>query len=313
MLYDVKMGNSEKFNGAWSSTVNHGANYDSVFYSNEAIKQRIKLGNGVSDAITQVETAEEETLGIILDTYQIHHKVFFSNNMNNLNVIALNYRNKDRNKYNSFVEDEILYITLDNNRYRMMYYETYNNEIIQTYHNRSEYYGCAIVFKRKSNEVTPIISITVKDTESNNYLKFAFFVDTEGVFSISTDIITEKIEDTNEVNTEYSRLASIEQKRSKYFLFFKADFNIKQNHWPSNTFVVKTDMVDKFRERISKINSAQIITCDTDEFNGQITGNVRTVTFVGVSIPKDFFKNNKIFYAFMYDIDKDELKCIRSN
>ena len=306
MLYSILIGGNTSATNDWILT---NDNYDNTFISNTSIRQRIKLGKNVkktlSDCHSFHEVDEDSVTPVYSYTeYKLPERIFISNNNKNMNLNLLNFFSTEKDVMDNHVDDDIAYITLSPDLI-VVRYENFSNKIVQTYHGK-DYKGIAVKFSSEINLC--IMSITVKDVNTNTFKNISVFINNEHNLEVSITPITCEayLKDINEMK--------INPKGTYFVLDLKEEM-------PTYTYITNTKCEEYLLEALNMrgVEKYNIITIgrdgfrDKDLFKGELVDQrIRAVTSVGVKLNPSFLKENNILYVFNYDIRNDEIKCIKS-
>ena len=287
-------------------------NYDNEFYSNESIRQRIRLGKNVEPDLTKQDTASD------YDTcYVANSGSFVSNNYKNMHLVLMNYTGKNKNHS----DDNLAYLIVNNATYRVVSYNFANDvDIIQTFHKTKDIttkrgdnkkvddvQGCCIRYNGSDGEknlgTIVVCKAFVPKGQDPKFDTFDLVVD-DGVLSL---YYTETSDD------DADKYLKTWRKKKRFFTKYKKNYSV------TNTFICNTENLE-WLDSVIKMNSAHIIQCDdmenSDDLLDTLTEErVRAVTFCGVKPPQGFYRKYKILYAYVIDPTDDgyQVRCIKSN
>lgn len=310
MLYSVVLGNQEIIKNDWALITDEFGN---TYISNDDIRQRIKLGNKVNPKLDLVYSSAFSCC------YNMPENTIISNGNRNMNLSLINYWSKDKNEMEKHVDDSILYITLMNENYKLICYNSEAGDIVQTFKKKDVYQGFAIRFK-DTNMVNVSLSIEMKDIKMNRYVVIDIKIDEEGKIDVQKTPIENK--------KEISKMKALLKKIGNKLAHFKIDF--KDNNFITAVTLVHPDYIEEMNQYTDGIKNAVLIEVDPIVFEKNapedlvkeydrifeeqiVTPKVKAITTVGVKLPYEFCTKYKILYLFSFDVETKKLKCLRSN
>ena len=316
MLYSVVLGETSTDAFGWKLDKD---DYGSSVITNETLRQRLRLAKNVDPKFNKVNESVDNKTNLRVGSYELPSKIFFSNSFKNMNMNIVNFTSKDKNLIETYVDDNIIYLTLSVKEFKLLEYHLHEDaEILYTYNKRNEFIGCAIVFK--GSDVNNVFTLYAK-----NKKRFT---------SLTINIKEGKIEVyiANTVTKDVlKRLLNTEKKLSKRTIKFKMQ---PKNRLLTSTYICDESVLNEVQKLTKSIKNCNIIAIDKNEvlddkgfvsyeklkedakevFDEYIKDqNVRAVTLVGLNLPKEFSTEYKILYVFDYDLKDSKLRCIKSN
>ena len=307
MLLSLVIGKSNTdITNEWSLSSD---SYDNNFIVNETTRQRIRLGKKVNTKCEKVMDKEN------FSAYNIATNTFFSNNNKNMNLILMNFWAEDKEVRENHEDDNILYINILNNDYKVISYDCKENKILQTYHKTNEYQGLAVVFKGLNKDV---FTFRARNNATNKFVDVVVNVDENGIASYSETEVTD--------SRQIQKAAYYTKKLGKKL----KNFTIKTDGFPTNTFIVNPQFMETVEETIKEnVPNHVIMIADNYIFSDELSEEerkdvhahfkeyitderIRAITVVGVRIPQSFLKEYNILYVFNYDIETGKITCIKS-
>ena len=312
-LYNIVLGNLQLTPEPWSHVTDDHGNH---FIAKDDIRQRIRI-DGKVDEKTFPELGELTPVwsAANMQCYDILPGTKWVNNNRNMNPLLIN--NKDVSEDNNQI---VIYITVSNN-YAITRFRT-SHRILQTYHKKDMYQGCAIVLNTSDRELdNRVISINVYDKKKDQYSQFniSFTKDDLNKLNIERRAVTNK-----------AALDVMKNQTSKYnnrYMGFKIITK------PEELITLAYVTSDKFMDEIvnltksKNINNPLIIGINPDDLKDSntlesltamlqdtfTTGRIRAITQCGVDLPLDVIRQLKLLYVFNYDVKHNVLSCRKSN
>ena len=248
-LYNVVLGNLTLSPDPWCHMVDEHGNH---FISKSDIKQRIRIDN-------KVDTATYPEIGALTPVWSAANMQYYNilpgtrwvNNNKNMNPLLLT--SKDPSSKN---EQVVIYLTVSNN-YSIIRFNT-PHKILQTYHKKDTFQGCAIVLSTDDlDNNTNIMHISAYDKKNNKYFNFKIYFMNEDHSKI---IVNRKEITNNEI------LAPMKEQVAKFnnrFLGFKILTK------PTELLTVAYITSDKYKKTVVEatkdINKPIIITVNPDQ------------------------------------------------
>ena len=137
--------------------------YGVSFLKNNTIRQRIRIGKNVKNTLEPIVEEDEAS------TYNIGKNSFISNSYANMSLTLLNFYSEDEDVKQQHVDDDIIFVVVDSNKYQLLEYNVpFTNEIVSTFKDKeTHHYGCAIVTNNTDNE--SLITMKMYDIENHQY------------------------------------------------------------------------------------------------------------------------------------------------
>lgn len=296
LIFDVNLGKDSFVDNKGSWTKVEISDY--LFFSREDINQKIRLGSKVEIG--------SSSLSFYKDGQILPFNVKWVNSYNNLNPMLFNV-NKKEEEY----KEHIVYITMDNSL-KLLRFKSFFS-ILQTYHKRDEYQGCAIIIpEKKLDHEKPIFELTVKNLETNRYQYIKIYLTDDSEIKIDQqDVRSRKL---------VSELRKIDNRKS--YVHFKV--KVPKKTFLTNTYFCKNqEDSEKIMELTEGIKNKNVIDLSryhsedekTSAINDALLGShTRAFTIVGdADVPYELWKENKQLYIFKYDIEEEALICLKSN
>lgn len=297
-------------------------NADRSILVNESINQRIKLGARVKD------TLEEVYSGTKASGYNIDDHIIISNNFNNMNINIMKSKSRNKKSIENVdegkavtdvaIDESLLFVTLSNDDYTLIHYDTLDNEIKATYQNRKKgYQGCVLTY-RETNEEKVILLLYVEDNITHIIKAIAVKIDKNGHVSyIIEDATRDDLRHLREVNkylkfTHFKVYIPSKQILTKWVLCGEEHEDevkkyLEKNYPKCEMYVIPNTYFGKEADK----NVQEKVNADLME---KLTNNrVRAVTISGIKVPKNFCMTYKILYMFDFDVENLRTSCIRSN
>ena len=301
MLYSVILGNQSTISNDWSVEKD---TYGNTFFRNDTIRQKIRVGEKVlSENIKLVDQSSS------INKYEMPERTFFSNNNKNMNISLMNFYSKDPKKLEEYKSDNLLFVTINDENYKLMDYDARGNMIMQTYHKKQAYQGCCIKFSPNVTDHEGILIMDLLEEKTGKLVSVEISVDTDGTLSkVSSNI------DDLETIERYTRIVV---KNKKYQRRFRIEVPV--GDLITSTYVTTSENEDVMKDITKNIPNANVIVVDPDNLDEnmlkeEITDKrVRAITTAGVKLPKSFCQDYNILYLFEYDFKFNNLKCLKSN
>lgn len=285
--------------------------YGNNYYVKENIKKRIRISKDLSfnPNLERAVPPEVFTSGVV-NLYETPSSARWVNNNKNMNPTLTVGKDNDQ---------MIVYLTVLARGYRVIDFST-RHRILQTYRQKGEYQGCAIVLnksdllkneKERDNEVFRLV---VRNKKSERF----------EVISLTLNLATNELEIINKEDiSEYkpARLYAVEKKFAEGVLF---RVRVKKNDFLTNTYFVSPEKEAETKELVSGIKNANVVVLTPNMLENVDTlravlkeeleaKKVRAFTTNGVRIPNELVKEFKQLYIFDYDSEKGYIKCVKSN
>lgn len=287
------------------------SNGNDLFFGNDAIRQRIRLGKGVAVDEEDFKSIRVKDIGedIHITDYSTPYG-FWVNNNKNMNPTWITSNRPYQ------VEQVAIYVSFLQNYKLLKYNLNEETKILQTYNKRGEgVRGCTIVTTDKNLLINSILlTAYVKDSISNTYLKFV-------IESVDGDIKVKK-EMVRAKSRMGSTLKFIDMKFSNS-LGFK--IHPGTDEMLTSTYLVSESQYEIINELTKDIKNRNIVIVPEgitpEQFDAILendakilSNNIRAITVSGVDIPLDICKKYKLIYVFQWlEKDTEKLKCIKSN
>ena len=144
ILYNITLGNLNLTPDSWSHMVDVHGNH---FIAKDDIHQRIRIDSKVEpETYPELGNLTPVWAAANMQCYNILPNTRWVNNNRNMNPILLPDRDVDSGK-----EQIVVYITVSNN-YAIARFNT-NHRILQTYHKKDMYQGCAVVLNTDDRDL----------------------------------------------------------------------------------------------------------------------------------------------------------------
>lgn len=318
MLYSIVLGNLKTFPNEWSITED---SYKNSFITNEAIHQRIRFGKKVPVVL------ETNYSSVNIKCFNLPERVMIRNNNKTFGLTMLNYWNNDKEKIKEYIPDQLVYVTLNSESYKLLDYYTLCEgqersycSIVQTYRKKDSHQGCALRFKENSDFY---FEIWAKDLKLNRFVIITLTIDGNGRLEVSK-------------NTEIPKpllfkFKKLSKRYSEKDYHFKVEFNFDDaEEFISKTYIVTKEYYNETKEKLKNIHDSSIIVMDSSHFDKDIdekssdkihkvledfiiNDKVRVVTLKGLKVPPTFCREYSIMYLFGTNEETDEIYCIKSN
>lgn len=254
--------------------------YGISFLKNSSIRQRIRIGKNVKDTLKEMDLFEN-TDEVSYSQYEIGGNSFISNSYSNMSLALLNFFSEDEDVKNQHVDDNIIFVIVDSDKYQMIEYTApFTNEIVSTFKDKNtHHYGCAVV---TNNTDEPVLIMNVYNIENHCYSTLTVSINSDGYLTLKT---TECDDDLiNRLKPIKSRLSkrvksfSITNKSGK--LFTKAYlYYSEENDYVCNNGMKLSTFVDETMKNALFINTKDLN--DIEDIKKALqTANVRCVTIV---------------------------------
>ena len=318
MLYSIVLGNLKTLPNEWNITED---SYKNSFMSNEAIHQRIRFGKKVPVALDTNYSAAN------IKCFNLPEKVMIRNNNKSFGLTMLNYWNNDEEKIKEYIPDQLAYITLNSESYKLLDYFTLCDgqersycSIVQTYRKRDSYQGCAIRFKKKSDFY---FEIWAKDLKLNRFVIITLTVNDNGRMKVSKN--------TEIPKPLLSKFKKLSKKYNEKDYHFKVEFNFDgAEEFLSKTYIVSKEYYEETKDKLKNVQGSKIIVMDSSHFDKNldeesaekihktledniVSEKIRVVTLKGLKVPPTFCREYSIMYLFGTNEETNEIYCIKSN
>ena len=304
MLFSVILGEQNGIDNNWEVIED---NYGNTIIANNSIRQKIRLGKKVDKKFEKVYSDGEA------NSYNIAENTFISNNYSNMNLSLMNFWHEDKEIQEQHNDDQICFITFTNNKYKMISYDNFSNEIVQTYRKINEYQGCAFTFNYLGCK---LFRIYAKNLVINKFVDILISVDENGKIVIDETVV----EDKEQLNSLRSQFKSL-NKRINHFRI-----TAESGKLLTKAYITDTAHKDFTLELLTDVPNADVIILETSkpgelsdsdkevvDFVLEKNKNLRAITVVGTELPRDFCKEYKLLYLFKYDTTINQVVCLKSN
>jgi hypothetical protein len=315
ILYNIILGNQKLTPDIWSHVTDEFGNH---FIAKEDIHQRIRIDKKVDDGIyPELGELSPVWASSNVQCYNILPGTRYVTNNRNMNPLIL-----ESKEYANEENQIVVYLTVSNN-YAIARFNT-SHRILQTYHKKDMFQGCAIVLDTKSRaEDNTIITLSVYDKKKDVYSQFKITMDDASGIAVNRKAIANK-----------ELLENVKKQTQKFHSRYMG-FKIRTKPGDLLTTVYVTS--DKFKQDIinatKNIKNAKILTVNPDQIaSAKDIGNtaelekikvmlknefepdrIKAITQCGVSLPLDMIRELKLLYVFDYDVTKKVLSCRKSN
>lgn len=318
MLYSIVLGNLKSLPNEWIITED---SYKNSFMTNEAIHQRIRFGKKIPVEI------KINYSSVNAKCFNLPEKVMIRNNNKSFGLTMLNYWNSDEEKIKEYIPDQLAYITLNSESYKILDYYTLCEgqersycSIVQTYRKKGSYQGCAIRFKENSDFY---FEIWAKDLKLNRFVIITLTIDVNGRMKVSKETEIPKA-----LLTKFKKLS---KKYSEKDFHFKVEFNDDgAEGFLSKTYIVSKEYYEETKEKLKNVQGCKIIVMESSHFDKNldeesaekihktleetiVSGGIRVITLKGLKVPPTFCREYNITYLFGTNLDTDDIYCIKSN
>lgn len=93
----------------------------------------------------------------------------------------MNFRSNNAEEMENYVDDSIIYVTLNNKIYKLLNYRVCDKcNIVQTFRRKDSYQGAAITFKDKGESIL-VIDLQVKNLINGRYEGISVFFNSESM------------------------------------------------------------------------------------------------------------------------------------
>lgn len=298
--------------------------YGNNFIVHKNSKQNIRLSNNVSAKLDEVYNYSYDADCISTKGFEIANNIFISNSNKNMNLSIMNFWSEDPKLKGKHNDQNILYITFSNKNRGIVSYNSYNHEIVKTYTRINEHQqGCTILFDNSDTKDLLFTIVYYSKTEKCKS-KINIYKD------IDNKVKVEKVP-ADENDPDYSKTKLVKKKngksvKTKVYVDFR--IRLQPGKLATAVYLVNPEYSELMNELTKDIANAVIIETTTQSFyssgdekkefdrimNEYITKErVRAITTVGVKVPKNFYKDYKILYAFDYIPKIKKLVCTKSN
>lgn len=315
MLFSVILGNQTEIDNTWG--VETDERFDVHYVSCPSLHQKIKFGKYITASV------EKEYSSANVSAYNIPAETYFSNNNKNMSLVVMKQWKNNGTDINPL--DQIAYISLMTENYRILDYRLNGNvQIVQTYRKLDKYQGCAIAFNKSildNSENGELIFIHAKDYSMNRYVTISVVIDKDNKITVEKCAIEDK--------GEISSLDSFYKKLVKKNGAINFKMTVPEGKLITSTYIASPEYSDLADEIASTIPNGRVLVLaedaltstyqddidELDEFTKEmiVDARVRAVTTIGIRLPKDFCRKNKILYLFDYNTKTKNVTCIKSN
>ena len=314
ILYNIILGNLNLAPDPWKHTIDEHGNH---FIAKEDIRQNIRIDGGVDESnYPKAGDLEPTWAAANMQCYHVLPGTKWINNNRNMNPMLLATKEPKEEK-----EQIVVYITVSNN-YSIVRFNT-NHRILQTYHKKDIFQGCAVVLNNtERNADNRIIAINAYDRKRDQYNQFniAFMKDDINKIRIERKSIT----NTNVLETMKTQI----EKFSNRYMGFK--ILTKPTELLTRYYVTTEKYKNDIIKATANINNVRVITIDnlldqsndSNEFVNKFvseyqkefeTERIRSITQCGTTIPLEAIKQLKLLYVFNYNMKDNVLSCKKSN
>ena len=303
MLLSVVLGNQSLIKNEWEIVED---NYGNSIITNSSIRQKIRLGKNVEKKLDVAYSSS------YAKAYNIGTNTFVSNNYSNMNLSLMNFWTNDEEDLKLHSDDNIMFITLSNRNYKLLGYDNYGNEIVQTYKKNNEYQGCAFTFKYFNCK---LFKVFAKDFTMNKFVEIIVGIDEEGKVYTTKTVVEDK-------NTIF-RLSNTFKNLTKNKKSIHFKMSTESGRLLTKAYITDADSKDVALELTKDVKGAEIVVLegvdgnltenDIRNIENIIHNNTRALTLIGTDVPRDFCRNYKILYLFKYDDTTGVLRCLKSN
>lgn len=313
ILYNIVLGNLNLAPDPWKHTIDAHGNH---FITKEDLRQNIRIDGSIEESIyPKAGDLDPVWVAANMQCYHILPGTKWINNNRNMNPMLLATKEPKEER-----EQIVVYITVSNN-YSIVRFNT-NHRILQTYHKKDIFQGCAVVLNNAERTAdNRIMNISVYDKKKNQYSQFniSFMKDDLNKIRIDRKAVTNtKILETMKKQVE---------KFSNRYMGFK--IITKPAELLTRYYVTTEKYKNDIIKATANINNVRVITIDNPAQATDISSfvndfvskyqkefeieRIRSITQCGVNIPLDAIKQLKLLYVFNYNIKDNVLSCRKSN
>lgn len=311
ILYNITLGNLKLTPNVWSHITDE---YNNHFIAKDDIHQRIRIDNKVDEKLyPELGNLKPVWTTINTECYELLQGTRYVNNNRNMNPLLLSSK-----EYSEGNDQIVIYLTISN-KYSIVRFNT-SHRILQTYHKKDIFQGCAIVLNTQDRDAdNRIISISVYDKRKDQYSKFniSFMNNDLNKINIDRKPITDK--DILEKLKEQTR--KFKSRYMGFKIITKPEDLVTVTYITSDKF--KQDVIDATkninRPKIITVNPEQLedeagIEAVTEMLQKEFEANrIKAITQCGVSLPLDVIRKLNLLYVFNYDTKNKVLSCRKSN
>ena len=318
LLYNVIFGNQNTAPSKWSHIID---DYNNHFLAKDDIHQRIRIDKGIDPEIyPDLGELEPAWSSANVQCYNVFPDTVWVNNNKNMNPIL--FSNKSKNPSETIV----LFISIATN-YEILRFTT-AHRILQTYHKKDLYQGCAVVLNVNDRDANPeFINIKMHDRKKDLYID---------VKVVALEKEPEKIIIEKKQIKDNKLIAKFKEQLNRYknkFMGFK--IVPKPGDFLTCTYFVNIDDGEEYLDSIteavkhvknhniysvsvSRLNSDPEYADDFEEDIKQLIENdrIKAVTLCDVKLPIDMIRRLRLLYIFNYIENEDgtaKLICKKSN
>lgn len=312
ILYNIVLGNQKLIPDSWSHITDEHGNH---FIAKEDIKQRIRVDNKVDPSLyPEIGELKPEWSTANMQCYNILPGTRWANNNRNMNPLLLMSKKDNTTKS----EQIVAYVTVNNN-YSIVRFNT-SHRILQTYHKKDVFQGCAVVLNSDDiDKDNSIINISVYDKKNKQYTDFNIHFIKENKSKV---LISRKgIGNPKVLETMKAQVRKFDDRYMGFKIITKPKELLTVTYLTSPKF--KDDIVNATKN----INNVNIISVRQDQIDDPLaleaiteslmkkfdSGRIRAITQCGVNLPLDVIRKLKLLYVFNYDVKNNKLSCRKSN
>jgi hypothetical protein len=304
MIYSVNIG-KDLDHGNWEVITDK---YGSKFISNSLIHQRMRIDKSIDigeDRKLVPGESTKDSEGLSIDVFDVDEGLKWMNNPRNMNPLLIKSEEED-------FHEIIVYLTISN-RYSLSRFYT-PHRILQTYHLKYKFQGCAVVINRKDLKENPeFINIKVFDNEEKKFKEIKISESQVEIFDIKNPkVIANLKEQRNKFSHKYYGFKVIARPgdllTSTYFVDTEATPDITSiSSQGKGTTIIQIDKTKYLKDKKYKND------CLTNLSKVIKTYKIRAVTVSGIKLDIKFIRESKLLYVFEYEPEKNLLICKKSN
>ena len=218
-LYNVIIGDQTLVSNNWVKITDE---YDNMFITNVSIRQRIRVGKKVAvgeDIFEKLSSASN------MAVYKLPDNTLLSNSNTTMNLTLMNESKKQKKKEPM----DVVYVTLNNKNYVLLWYDDNGNNIIQTYRSNTNFQGAVVELTNTNDETRNVINLYTYNVYTYRYENITVSVNGDSVKVTKEDL---KGDDLKKARNIYRDNKS----KTKKLVHFK--IKLAPNIIPSSTFIV---------------------------------------------------------------------------
>lgn len=308
MLYTIVLGDPANYRDPWELRQDE---YCNNFLGKDDIHQRIRLDRRLTELVFD---SRPKMNADFFQAFDLPEETFMGFNRNNMNPLLLTKR---RNEQPVFV-----YLILSSETYKMINYTNYQ-DIVQTFHSKDKYQGCAMnvdtgLFHVEGVTDVNLISIDALNVKTKTYetitLKLRKNERGEHIATMDVEPITNR--------AVLARYREIVKRNGSRVLGFRVDI---KDQLLTNIYVVSDEKYQAVHNELQHTNITKYtIFSISGEGELPLEGNedfvkqlndlrIRALTTCGVKLSFDLVRALRLLYIFDYEVKTKKLTCIKTN